>query len=79
VGIGIARADRVVNANEPVVISDDISNRLRVVQSGADVPLPIEESAGEDPTDDGTPAGGGDPSGGANAGGGKTQEFAPEH
>jgi hypothetical protein len=33
--VGVAQAERVVNAGEPIVLSDDITNRVVVVQSYA--------------------------------------------
>ncbi len=50
-GLSVARADRVVNADEPIVISDDLSNRIRIVHSSSDVPLPAEATSGESPED----------------------------
>ncbi len=37
-GAGIASADRVVNANQPVVIADDVTNRVTVVESASGGP-----------------------------------------
>ncbi len=45
-GPSVARADRVVNANEPIVISDDLNNRIHIVHSGSDVPLPAVKTGG---------------------------------
>ncbi len=75
-GLSVARADRVVNANEPIVISDDMSNRILIVHSGSDVSLPAGATGGENPEDgDSTPGGNGDSGGGGS--GSKGNDVAP--
>ena len=71
-----ARADRVVNADEPIVVSDDVSNRIRIVHSSFDVPLPAEATGGESPEEgDPAPRGSGDPGTGGSGSGGN--DMAP--
>jgi hypothetical protein len=59
---GIARADRVVNANEPIVVSDDVTNITKEVQSAsgdAETPAAPADSGDEDVVaDDGDGDGG---------------------
>ena len=62
-GPSVARADRVVNANEPIVISDDVSNRILIVHSSSDVSLPTEATGGESPEDGDSAQGGNGDSG----------------
>ncbi len=75
---GAASADRVVNANEPVVVSDDISNRIRIVRSRSELPPPTGASEDEAPTGGGNPPGGDVSGGGAGSGGSKGNEVAPQ-
>ncbi len=74
-GLSVARADRVVNANEPIVISDDVSNRIRIVHSSSDVPLPAGATASESPEDGDSARGNGHSGNGGS--GSKGEDTAP--
>jgi hypothetical protein len=71
-GPGFAMAERVVNAGEPIVISDDITNRTKAVQSLNGDVLGGKDNQGhgnnEDGVDSSNPAqGGGGPNGSTDA------------
>jgi hypothetical protein len=54
-GSATAAADRVVNANEPIIISNDITERTTDVESASDVPVDFggQDNNGHGNNDDG--------------------------
>ena len=59
VGARLASADRVVNANEPVIISDDITDRTQNVESASGgFSAGVPAGGGEDGSTEATPPGG---------------------